>query len=315
VDPLQSAQQSESAQQGADAAQQASGGGLDWSSVGSFDGLASTGVELLVKYGFSILGALLILGATWFLSGWARRAVVSALQRARLDETLSSFVGTLVRWGVVILGVLASLSLFGIDTTTVAAVLGGAGIAIGLAIQGNLANFAAGVLLLIVRPFKVGDWVEIGGESGMVDEIGLFTTRIDTLDKRRVFLPNNAVFGGAIENRSYHAHRRVDVMVGVTYDTDLRQATQVLTQAMEAVPGRNPDLPVLARLEGFGASSIDFRVAVWAPPLDYFTIQHEIIATAKEHLDQAGIGIPFPQMDLHLDARVEEALAERHAAR
>lgn len=295
---------------GADSGAAASDGlaGLDMSSL---DGLMSTGVELSVAYGLRILGAMLILLVTWFLSGWARRAVQSGLGRTKIDATLTTFAGTITRWAVVILGVLASLNLFGIDTTTFAAVLGGAGIAVGLALQGNLANFAAGVLLLIVRPFKVGDWVEVGGENGIVDEIGLLTTRMDTWDKRRIFIPNNEVFGSAIENRSYHPSRRVDVMVGVTYDTDLRHATEVLTKAMEAVTGRDESRPVLVRLEGFGASSIDFRIAVWASPLEFFPIQHEIIAVAKEHLDEAGIGIPFPQIDLHLDAKVEEILSQQ----
>lgn len=273
--------------------------------------LASTGLELGVTYGVRIVGALLILLATWFLARWARRGAMAGLRTARIEGTLNSFLGTLVRWGVMLVGLMATLSLFGIETTSLAAIVGGAGIAIGLAIQGNLANFAAGIVLLIVRPFQVGDWVAIGGAEGIVDEIGLFTTRLDTLDRKRIFMPNNMVLGTAIENRSFHDHRRVDVMVGVEYHTDLRHATTVLTQAMEAVQGRLPDRPVLVRLEGYGDSSINFRIAVWGDPKDYFTLQHEIIAVSKEHLDAAGIGIPFPQVDLHLDKRFEELLAKR----
>lgn len=273
--------------------------------------LASTGLELGVTYGFRIVGALLILLATWFLARWARSGAMAGLRTARIEGTLNSFLGTLVRWGIMLVGLMATLSLFGIETTSLAAIVGGAGIAVGLAIQGNLANFAAGIVLLIVRPFQVGDWVAVGGAEGIVDEIGLFTTRLDTLDRKRIFMPNNTVLGTAIENRSFHDHRRVDVMVGVEYDTDLRRATQVLTQAMEAVAGRLPDRPVLVRLEGYGDSSINFRIAVWGDPKDFFVLQHEIIAVSKEHLDAAGIGIPFPQVDLHLDKRFEELLAKK----
>jgi small conductance mechanosensitive channel len=192
-----------------------------------------------------------------------------------------------------------SLGTFGVKTTSFAAVLGAAGLAVGLALQGTLSNFAAGVMLLIFRPFKVGDTVDIGGKRGKVDEIDIFFTILDTPDNRRFILPNGQVFGAAIENVTFHAIRRADVLVGTDYAADLDETRAVLEAAAALVPGQSPDKPSQVVLVGMGASSIDWEVRVWAPKDTFLDVLQASRRAVKQALDSAGIGIPFPQVDVN----------------
>lgn len=258
-----------------------------------------------VHYGLyaAFVVVLMILALT--VSSWISAIVRSALTRVRFDETLTKFVSKLVRWLVLLLALLMCLSTFGVETTSFAAVIGAAGLAIGLAFQGTLSNFAAGAMLLIFRPFKVGDLVNTAGYVGKVNEISIFTAEIDTFDGRRIILPNSSIFGSVIENITYHPVRRIDVEVGTSYVADIDQTRRVLEQALQSVELviGNPEPAVV--LVGLGCSSIDWSVRGWACRDDFGDAKQALIRAVKVELDRAGIEIPFPQMDVHVNPAAE----------
>jgi len=266
--------------------------------------------ELLITYLPPIAGAVVFLLAAWIISGWLGRLARRALERAKVDVTLRSFLASLVRWGLLILAVIACLGVFGVETTSFAAVVGAAGLAIGLAFQGSLSNLAAGVMMLIFRPLKVGDVVKVGGHVGKVAAIDLFTTLVDTPDNRRIVFPNGSVFGSTIENITFHPTRRVDVSVGVEYGGDLDRTREVLTQAANAVPGRLDDPPPQVILLNLGDSSVDWQVRVWCETDAYWDVLDAATRQVKVELDKAGLGIPFPQMDVHMDVESPADLAK-----
>ena len=243
----------------------------------------------------------------WMISAWLAGAVRLALRRVDFDETLTLFLAKLVRWGILLLALLAALSYFGIETTSFAAVIGAAGLAVGLAFQGTLSNFAAGAMLLVFRPYKVGDVVNVAGYLGKVYEIELFTTSMDTFDNRRVIIPNSSIFGAVIENITFHDVRRVDVEVGTAYDADIDRAREALTAAVGDVETFVVDPEPAVILMGLGASSIDWSVRAWAHGDDFLGSKQALIRAVKLRLDGAGIGIPFPQMDVHLDGENKAA--------
>jgi len=269
--------------------------------AGGGEGILATVGSLLMKYLPPVVGALALLIASWVISGWVGRLACRSLVKAKVEQTLAGFLGNVIRWGLLVLGLITCLSVFKVQTTSFAAVIGAAGLAIGLALQGSLANLAAGVMLLIFRPFKVGDAVVIGGQLGKVADIELFNTMIDTFDNRRIVLPNKNVFGETIENLTFHDTRRVDIAVGVEYSADLDKTREVLTEAAANVPGRldNPAPQII--LLSLGDSSVDWQVRVWANTDDYWVVWDAATKVVKASLDKAGLGIPFPQMDVHLD--------------
>lgn len=251
------------------------------------------------EYGVPVLKAIVFLVVAWFVAVWAQRLVRGGLQKAKFDETLTRFFAKATRIVIFIIAILACLGIFGIETTSFAAVLAAAGFAVGLAMQGTLSNFSAGVMLLVFRPFKVGDVVSVAGELGKVDEIELFTTTLDTFDNRRIILPNSAIFGATIENITFHPKRRVDVNVGVAYEADLDRTREVLENAARSVPGRLEDEEIQVVLLELGDSSVNWQVRVWAPTADYFPVKDATTRAVKMALDEAGLTIPFPQLDVH----------------
>lgn len=256
---------------------------------------------MIVSYGGKIATALVLLFFGWVLAGWASRAAQTALDRAKVDITLGRFIARLARWGILMLTFLACLSIFGVETTSFAAVLGSAGIAIGLAFQGTLSNFAAGMMLLLFRPFRVGDVIDISGKLGSVFAIELFSTTLDTFDNRRIIVPNGQVFGSTIENITHHPRRRADVDVGVDYSADIDKTREVLIQAAASVEGGLTEpAPAIVLLE-LGDSAVNWSVRVWATKETFGDVKQATIRAVKNHLDAAGIGIPFPQMDIHVD--------------
>lgn len=269
-------------------------------------------LSALVPFILDLLGALVLLAATVWVAGWAWRASHRALERSRVDATLARFVATLARYSVLVLGGLAVLSVFGISVASFAAILAAVGFALGLALQGTLSNFAAGAMLLMFRPFKVGDVVSVAGVTGKVVEIELFTTKFDTPDNRRLVVPNGSIFGSTIENITHHDTRRVDVAVGTEYDADLRTTRTVLEEVAGSVEGVLLDPPPQVYLTELGGSSIDWAIRVWAATPDYWAVRERVTQRAKEALDAAGIGIPFPQLDVHMDG-VGEAVAPEKA--
>ncbi|MEQ8209277.1 MAG: mechanosensitive ion channel [Lacipirellulaceae bacterium] len=256
-------------------------------------------------YGLRAAFVLVLMILAWTVSGWASSMVGRGMRRVKFDETLTKFLSKLVRWGILLMAALSCLSYFGVQTTSFAAVIGAAGLAVGLAFQGTLSNFAAGAMLLIFRPYKVGDVVNIAGSLGKVYEIELFTTSIDTFDNRRFIIPNSGIFGAVIENITYHPKRRADVAVGTDYSADLDETREILEAAVRSVPEVLSDPEPDVVLQELGGSSINWTVRGWATNDDFLAAKQGIIRSVKKSLDGAGIGIPFPQMDVHLETQAQ----------
>lgn len=272
-------------------------------SIGSFaDVLKDVDWEQIVlEYGLPALGALVLLILGWFISAWAGAMVARALRRARMEETIARFLGKLMRWMILLFVILGCVGLFGVDVTSFAAVIAAAGFAVGLAFQGTLSSFSAGIMLLIFRPFKVGDVVNVNSQVGKVYEIDLFYTSIDTFDNRRIIIPNSSVFGNTIENITFHETRRVDVTVGTSYGDDLDAVRVTLKKAIATLPQVMKEPEPMVFLSGFGASSIDWVVRVWVPTKEFWPTKDALTRAIKYALDADGHTIPFPQMDVHFD--------------
>ncbi|MCS7466226.1 mechanosensitive ion channel [Stieleria sp. ICT_E10.1] len=235
--------------------------------------------------------------------------IISRPIRERIDETFGRFVGTAIFYSVMLSLIAAVASKLGAPLGGMAAILAAAGFAIGLAFQGTLSNFAAGVLMIVFRPFKVGDVVNIAGVSGKVNEIDLFTTTLDTPDNRRLIIPNSSISGATIENISFHAHRRVEVVVGVDYDANIdatRHALQAAADVFEheTIHGEGRGTAVI--LGNLGDSAVEWKVRMWVKSADYWKLTESLTAEIKRQLDAVGIGIPYPQMDIHLN-RIDAA--------
>lgn len=266
--------------------------------------LESTLLDLLTGFLPKVVGVVILLVVAWTVAGWVGRSVRKSVGR-RIDATIAAFFGSLAKYAILVMAILGCLQIFGVGTTSFAAVIGAAGLAIGLAMQGTLGNFSSGIMLLAFRPFKVGDVINTGGVTGKVVEIGMFTTEIDTFDNRRFTVPNGSIYGSTIENVTFHDTRRVDVAVGTDYPASIADARKVLVKAASSVSGILPSPEPVAILTELGASSIDWSVRVWSNTSDYWAVKEELTQKVKEHLDEAGIGIPFPQMDVHIDGKID----------
>lgn len=266
------------------------------------EGDVSAVLPLLLNWVVPVLGALLILIVAYFVARMLAR-IASSPVRARVDETLGRFVSKLIFYSVMVFAVLGVLGMFGVSVTSFAAVAAAAGFAVGLAFQGTLSNFASGVLLLVFRPFKVGDVINAAGITAKVFEIDLFTTVFDTPDNRRIIVPNSAIAAGTIENITHHTERRIDVNVGVDYAASLDKTREVLTAAAETqreklLEGEGRGFQIV--LVDLGASSVNWTIRFWTTAADFWPVKEQLTAAVKQKLDEAGIGIPFPQMDVHL---------------
>ena len=264
------------------------------------DELLSSILPTLIDYGVKVIGVLIGLWIAFRIASWVEGRVVKTLKQRKFDEALTLFFGSMARWGVILIAVSSCLGVFGVEATSFAAVIGAAGLAVGLAFQGTLSNFASGVMILTFRPFNIGDYIKSGGEEGVVAEIGLFVTTLDTVDNQRVILPNSAVIGGNIVNVTHHDERRVDIKVGVSYDADLKVVRDVLDKAASSIEGRI-DKGHQIFLASMGDSSVDFQVRVWCKTADYWDVWDRGTQVVKLALDAANINIPYPQMDVHLD--------------
>ncbi len=267
----------------------------------SFEKILDQLVGYATTWGVKIVGVLIGLVAAFWIAGWLRNRIQAALERKKFDPTLSRFFANMARYGVLTGAILGLLGVFGVQTASFAAVIAAAGLAIGLAFQGTLSNFAAGVMLLIFRPFKVGDLITVAGQTGFVEAIDLFTIEMKTVDNKMIIVPNKNVFGTTIENYTFHPIRRVDVPVGVEYGADIDRTVEVLHKAATSVKGVLEDPAHQIFLSELGASSVDYQVRVWCNTEDYWDVYQATIRAVKLHLDEAGLGIPFPQMDVHLD--------------
>lgn len=262
-------------------------------------------IDFAIDKGPGILAALAILAAGWVISGWVRRVVIRACEKAKIEITLSKFFGNLVRWAILVFAVITSMGTLGINTTSLAAIFGAAGLAIGLALQGNLGNLASGVLLLIFRPFKVGDSVIVAGQAGTVEAIELFTTNLDTADNRRIVIPNGAIFGGVIENQTFHPRRCITVNIPISNSADLDQADRIMTAAAERVAktadGAFSDPPpncVMAEI----TPTVTWSVTVWARPSKFGTVRQALLREIKLELDKAGLAPQPPVYQVVMNA-------------
>jgi len=251
--------------------------------------------ELLIALAANIAMALaIIIAALWF-SGWVRgRIIALADNNPRLDITLARFFGSVARYGILALAVIFVLGRFGIETTSLAALVGAIGLAIGFALQGSLANLAAGVMLVAFRPFKVGDYVDAGGKAGTVDEITLFTTELTTPDNVKVIVPNGDIFSGPITNFSHYDSRRCDLVFGVSYASDLKTAETIIADCIAADARARPEPAPFIKVSNLGESSVDFTVRVWCASADYWGLKFDLTRAVKEAFDAGGVEIPFP---------------------
>ncbi|EOW9231326.1 small-conductance mechanosensitive channel MscS [Vibrio cholerae] len=257
--------------------------------------------DLLIQYGVNVISAILILFIGNLVVKGVAGSVANVLKKKEMDKAVVDFIHGLVRYTLFIIVLIAALSRIGVQTASVVAVIGAAGLAVGLALQGSLSNFAAGVLIVAFRPFKSGDYVEIGGIVGFVDSIQIFQTVLKSPDNKMVVVPNSAVIGGAITNYSRHETRRVDMVIGVSYKSDLQKTKRVLRETLEKDPRilKDPDMSI--GVLTLADSSINFVVRPWCKTSDYWAVYFDSMQAIKEALDANGIEIPFPQMDVHLN--------------
>ncbi|CDO61121.1 Small-conductance mechanosensitive channel [Candidatus Phaeomarinobacter ectocarpi] len=250
---------------------------------------------LAVTYGISLVGAIVILIIGFWVANRARIAVVRLMERFdEIDQTLTSFLAGLVRYIIIAVTILAVLAEFGVQTASLLAVMGAAGLAVGLALQGTLSNVAAGVMLLFLRPFKLGDYIEAGGVSGSVKAITLFRTELSTPDNVQVFVPNSDVWGSAISNYSYNSTRRVEIECGIAYDDDIGKAFEVM-RSVVAEDARVLATPApMVAVKTLGDSSVNVICRVWVKSGDYWPFTFDKQREIKEGYDAAGLNIPFP---------------------
>jgi small conductance mechanosensitive channel len=248
------------------------------------------------EYGINILFAIIILVAGFIISGRVGKLIRGmGIKYPQLDVTLFSFLGSLARWAIVAVTVIVVLGQFGVETTSLIALVGAAGLAIGLALQGTLSNLAAGVMLLVFRPFKVGDFVTVAGYSGTVEEISLFTTNVVSPDNVLTIIPNGDIWAGAVTNFSAKELRRLDLVFGVSYGSDLKLAEQVLRDVMgDDQRVRNDPAEPFVAVTNLGDSSVDFTIRAWCDASDYWALRFHMLRTVKEEFDAKGIEIPFP---------------------
>jgi len=265
-------------------------------------------IEVIVTYGLDVVGAIVILVVGWWIAGRAKGWSRKGLEKTgRVDAMLTGFLSNAVRYTVIVLTVLAVLDRFGVETTSFVAILGATGIAIGLALQGTLSNVAAGVMILFFRPFKVGDFIEGGGQSGTVKEVSLFVTHISTPDNVAIILPNNQLWNAAIKNYSYHDTRRFDLLFGIGYDDDIDKAMAILREMIDADERCHDDPKPLIAVGELADSSVNLVVRIWCASGDYWPLKFDLLKAVKQRFDKEGISIPFPQREVHIHDENEAA--------
>ncbi|UTT83874.1 small-conductance mechanosensitive channel MscS [Vibrio pelagius] len=257
--------------------------------------------DLFIQYGVNIISALVILFIGNIIVKAVANSVSKVLQKKNMDRAVVEFIHGLVRYLLFVIVLIAALGRLGVQTASVVAVIGAAGLAVGLALQGSLSNFAAGVLIVAFRPFKSGDYVEIGGVAGSVDSIQIFQTVLTTPDNKMIVVPNGSVIGSPITNYSRHATRRIDLMIGVSYGSDLQKTKELLTRICESDERILKEPGIKVGVHTLADSSVNFVVRPWVNTADYWNVYFDLMQAIKEGLDKEGIEIPFPQMDVHVN--------------
>lgn len=262
--------------------------------------LWSTANEYLTAYGWKVVGAIAIFVIGRIVVGIVVGIVRRLMQRAKVDPTLIKFLTALTKALLLVFVIVAAVNQLGVETTSFIAVLGAAGLAVGFALQGSLSNFASGVMLIIFRPFKVGDYVQAGGEAGSVEEVAIFTTVLKTPDNRKVIIPNGAITGGSITNFSAMENRRVDLVFGIGYGDDIKKAKETLERIVAEDDRILKDPAPTVAVSELADSSVNFVVRPWVKTADYWAVYFDLTEKVKLTFDQQGISIPFPQRDVHM---------------
>ena len=256
-------------------------------------------LPVVLEYSGKLTLALITMLIGWWLISKLINSVGRLLNLRQVDRALSSFICSLVGIVLKVLLLVSVASMVGVETTSFIAVIGAAGLAIGLALQGSLANFAGGVLIMLFRPFRAGDWIEAQGVSGSVDSIHIFHTTLKTGDNKVVIVPNGSLSNGHITNYSRESKRRADINLGIDYSSDIRQAREVLLKIAED-PRVHLDPAPVVFVTGLGDSAVNLSLRVWVATPDFWPVTFGFTELAKERLTEAGIGIPFPQRVVHL---------------
>jgi small conductance mechanosensitive channel len=256
---------------------------------------------MAVEYGMSVLGAVIILIAGYIVAGWAAKKVKRWGDKSeKVDETLVPILSKLTKIFIIIVTILAVLGQFGVETTSIVAVLGASALAIGLALQGTLSNVASGVMLLTLRPFSVGDAVKIGGTTGVVDGIGLFTTEMHSFDNVGISIPNSQVWGSEIHNMNRFETRRVDMEFGIGYDDDMDKAMAVIKEVLDADERVLSEPETTIAVSNLGDSAVGIIVRPWANRADVWPLRFDTTKKVKERFDEEDISFPYPQRDVHM---------------
>ena len=245
-------------------------------------------IDLGMKYGAPVLWSCVIIIVAFFAASWVRRLVVNACARAEIEPTLARFFAKLTRWAILLIAGSFVLNKFGFETASFSVLIGAVGLAVSLAFQGTLSNFASGIMLMIFRPYKIGDSIIAAGQTGTVYEIDLFSTTLDTVDNKRIFIPNTAIFGAVITNISFHERRRVDVVVVLHHGANIDKTRAALTEAAIRIPGCLPEKPEIVLVE-MNAAGITWQVQVWSQSADFIAVRQATIREVKIALDAAEI--------------------------
>lgn len=268
--------------------------GISWTTASNY--MTTQGLDLVM----GLLTALLIFYVGRWLARLLTRIFRRTLQASEVDHTLEQFLCNLVYMGLILFVVIAAISQLGVQTAQLIAVVGAAGLAIGLALQGSLSNFAAGVLIILLKPYRVGDYIEAAGVGGSVVQVQILTTEMKTPDNKKIVVPNSQIIGSVITNFSAENTRRVDMVIGVAYGDDLDKVRQVITRVVDAEKRvLSAPAPLIAVAE-LGDSSVNFFVRPWVNTADYWPVKFALTEEIKKQFDQEGISIPFPQHDVHI---------------
>ena len=268
--------------------------GFDWAEVWTM--IQTTGVDL----GINLVTAIVIFFVGKWIVALVIKGLMRAMQKGDIDTTLRRFIGNLARMLLMLFVIIAAINALGVQTASLIALLGAAGLAVGLALQGSLSNFAAGVLIVLFRPYKVGDWIEGGGVSGAVEEVQILTTVLKTGDNKRVIIPNSQIMGTTITNYSANETRRVDLVVGVSYSDDLDKVRKELEGLVAADERILKDPAVTIAVSELADSSVNFVLRPWVKTADYWGVYFDLTEAIKKRFDEVGISIPFPQQDVYI---------------
>ena len=257
-------------------------------------------VPELISFVLQVVLAFVVYAVGTKVIKWVVKLVKRGMERHEVDTGVIQFLSAIVKYGLYLILVMTILSLFGVATTSVVAAVGSAGVAIGLALQGSLSNFAGGVLILLLKPFKVGDYIIQGGSEGTVYEISLFYTKLKTADNKVVVVPNGILSNNTIVNVSHMDRRRVDIVVGIAYEADIRTAKNIMYNLAQNDAGRLPEEEAMVFVDNLGASSVDIGVRLWVKASDYWDVKWRLTENIKYAMDENGISIPYQQIDVQI---------------